>query len=115
MSVLLKCSSKRHTIRLDPARFWKKTICPKCKVAVDPLRVRRFIKWLPLVFKSRSKATPVPDEFRFANLRWRIDELAGKAWKSEESLRTTFSLQPSRLGGTSPEKTIEAILNHVSL
>lgn len=31
-SVLLKCASRQHTLRLDSNRFWQKTLCPKCKV-----------------------------------------------------------------------------------
>ena len=47
-SVLLKCASRQHTLRLDSNRFWQKTICPKCKVPVDPTRLRRAIKRLSL-------------------------------------------------------------------
>jgi hypothetical protein len=50
MSILLKCSSRTHTLRLNPKRFWKRTLCPQCKVPVDPLRLRRVMKLPSLVF-----------------------------------------------------------------
>jgi hypothetical protein len=50
--VLLKCSSRQHTLRLDSNRFWQKTICPKCQVPVDPTRLRRIIKWFSLLFSN---------------------------------------------------------------
>lgn len=49
-SVLLKCASRQHTLRLDSNRFWQKTICPICKVPVDPTRLRRVIKRFSLLF-----------------------------------------------------------------
>ncbi len=52
MSILLKCSSRKHTLRLNPNRFWKKTLCPQCKVPVDPIRLRRISK-LPALFFAR--------------------------------------------------------------
>jgi hypothetical protein len=67
------------------------------------------------VFSSKTKGIPVPDEFRFAKLKWRIDKLATDAWQSQESLTTEFFLSPSSLPATRPDKIIEAILNHVRL
>ena len=113
MSVLLKCTSRQHTVRLDSNRFWEKAICPKCKVPIDPTRLRRVIKRFLLLFSKNAKPVPVPDEFRFAKLKWRIDKLAKDAWKSQESLNAEFLLNPSKLPTGSPDKTIEAILNHV--
>lgn len=113
MSVLLKCSSRQHTVRLDSSRFWQKAICPKCKVPVDPTRLRRTIKRFLLLFSKDSKSVPVSDEWRFAKLKWGIDKLAKDAWKSQESLNAEFLLDPSKLPAGSPDNTIEAILNHV--
>ena len=126
MPLLLKCPSRQHTVRLDSSRFWQKTICPKCRVPIDPTRLRRIIKRMLLLFSNESKSisifhefpsksqvVPIPDEFRFAKLKWRIDKLAKDAWKSQESLYAEFLLNPSELPANSPDKTIEAILNHV--
>jgi len=52
MPVLLKCSSRQHTLRLDSNRFWQKTICPFCKVPVDPTRLRRITERLSLLFPN---------------------------------------------------------------
>jgi hypothetical protein len=54
ISVLLKCASRQHTLRLDSNRFWQKTICPECKVPVDPTRLRRGMKRLSLLFTNRA-------------------------------------------------------------
>lgn len=58
MSVLLKCSSRQHTLRLDSNRFWQKTICPTCKVPIDPTRLRRIIKKLSLLFSKNVEGAP---------------------------------------------------------
>lgn len=52
MSILLKCSSRKHTLRLNPAQYWKTTLCPVCKTAVDPVRLRRIIK-LPSILTTK--------------------------------------------------------------
>jgi hypothetical protein len=52
ISVLLKCASRQHTLRLDSNRFWQKTLCPKCKVPVDPTRLRRATKRVSLLFTN---------------------------------------------------------------
>ncbi len=52
MAILLKCSSRKHTLRLNPKRFWNKTLCPQCKVPVDPICLRRISK-LPALFLAR--------------------------------------------------------------
>lgn len=56
MSVLLKCPSQHHTVRLDPNRFWQTAICPKCKVPIDPTRLRRIMARLSLLFPNSTKA-----------------------------------------------------------
>ena len=53
-AVLLKCASRQHTLRLDSNRFWQKTICPKCKVPVDPTRLRRITKRVSLLYTNRA-------------------------------------------------------------
>lgn len=55
MPMLLKCPSRLHTVRLDSNRFWQTAICPKCKVPIDPTRVRRAIKRLWLLFPKPPK------------------------------------------------------------
>lgn len=52
ISVLLKCASRQHTLRLDSNRFWQRTICPLCKAPVDPTRLRRIIKRFSLLFSN---------------------------------------------------------------
>jgi hypothetical protein len=82
--------------------------------ALIRMRFHRLIKKLLAFFSKDSKGIPIPDEFRFAKLKWRIDKLAKDAWKSQESLNAEFLLSPSELpAANSPDKTIEAILNHV--
>lgn len=56
MSVLLKCPSRHHTVRLDPNRFWQTAICPKCKVPVDPTRLRRITARLSHLFSKVPEA-----------------------------------------------------------
>lgn len=52
--------------------------------------------------------TPIPDEFRFAKLKSRLEKLAKDAWKSQDSLSTTFLLNPLTLP-LNADRTIEAI------
>lgn len=46
MDVLLRCSSGKHRVRLDPHRYWAPARCPVCKTTVDPTRVRRLAAWV---------------------------------------------------------------------
>src|SRR6266576_4453777 len=70
--------------------------------------IRRRVK----VTRDASKGTPIPDEFRFAKLKWKIDRLAADAWQSQESLNIELALNPSDLPTGSPDRIIETILNH---
>jgi len=65
------------------------------------------------VTRDEYKGTPIPDEFRFAKLKWRLDRLAADAWQSQESLNIELALNPSELPTGSPDRIIEAMLNHV--
>lgn len=58
MAILLKCSSRAHTLRLNPKRFWKTTLCPQCKVAVDPSRLRRAVKLPSLLIDKDFEVFP---------------------------------------------------------
>lgn len=115
MEILLNCSSGLHTVRLRNDRIWKRALCPKCKTKIDPTRLRRL--WLVLrakVWRTRSReSTSIPDEIRFANLRWRLDKLIGMAWTIDEShaeLRIDHSLSHR----SSPEEIIRNYLNHIN-
>jgi hypothetical protein len=129
VSVLLRCRSGEHTVRLDPIRFWRKAFCPRCKTPLDPTRLRRIITRVASLFSElfhgRSEnlsilsgrvlhngAMPIPDEFKFATLKRQIDELAMTAWGAQENLGGKFILEPSDLPVGSPDKAIAAILNH---
>jgi len=59
------------------------------------------------------RGTPIPDEFRFAKLKWKIDRLAIDAWQTRESLAQEFTLNPSALPPGPPDRIIQAVLNHV--
>src|SRR6185369_15527264 len=61
----------------------------------------------------KDKPTPIPDEFRFAKLKWKIDRLAIDAWQTRESLAQEFTLNPSALPPGPPDRIIQAVLNHV--
>jgi len=131
MSVLLKCPSRQHTVRLDPSRVWRKAICPTCKVPVDPTRLRRALKRLLASFSKRPKVTllrsesglarfskrpiviEINDESGFARLRKQIDNLAKDAWRSQQPSSAGFLLSPSSLPVRSTDRTIAAMLNHV--
>lgn len=58
MAILLKCASRKHTLRLNPKRFWKKTLCPQCKLPVDPIRLRRAMKFPSVIFDKDFEIFP---------------------------------------------------------
>lgn len=58
MAILLKCSARKHTLRLNPKSFWRTTFCPECCVAVDPLRLRRAMKVPSLLFDKDFQLLP---------------------------------------------------------
>jgi hypothetical protein len=72
-----------------------------------------YVRRLFAAFSSKPQGTPIPEEFRFAKLKWRIDRLATQAWQTQESLNLELTLNPSALPTSSPDRIIEAILNHV--
>jgi hypothetical protein len=55
MQVVLKCNSRQHRVRLDPNRFWGRTLCPECRGAVDPTRLRRVGRRLLILFSWDSQ------------------------------------------------------------
>jgi hypothetical protein len=80
----------------------------------------RFLQRLFELFRGRAslstddvRGTPIPDEFRFARLKSRVDRLATEAWQTQESLNVEFTLDPSTLPAGSPDRVIHAVLNHV--
>lgn len=113
MSVELKCSSGLHTVRLRDDRFWQRALCPKCKTQVDRLRLRRLIRYL--LRRTRRRAPqPIPDEIRYANLRWRIEKLAKASWQTRESLNNpTFLLETSSLEGLGRQEIVRVLLTHI--
>lgn len=59
------------------------------------------------------RGTPIPDEFRFATLKSRVDRLATEAWQTRESLNVDLTLDPLTLPAGSPDRIIQAVLNHI--
>jgi hypothetical protein len=55
------------------------------------------------------------DDYRFSKLKSRLEKLATEAWRSQESLHSHFLLEPSALPASSPDRVVEAILNHVRI
>lgn len=114
MSIVLKCPSRRHSVRLAPNRFWQNALCPVCRVNVDPTRAKRVMKWLLLLLSPKPKRIPIPEEVRFGLLIRQIERLAKDGWMTSETLREKeFSLNPSKIVGGGPEKILQEILNHV--
>jgi hypothetical protein len=66
MSLLLKCSSRRHTVRLDSNRFWQTAICPKCKVPIDSTRIRRIVAMLGSLVTTdqETSQSAAPSEYK---------------------------------------------------
>lgn len=113
MPIELRCSSRRHVVRLRDDRVWRRALCPKCKTHIDPTRLRRL--WIILRGKliNRSSKSAIPDEIRFANLRWRIDRLAGAAWTSDEGQLSDFNLYSRKLDRLGPEAIVREYLGHI--
>ncbi len=63
---------------------------------------------------SKRRSTTLGD-FQFPKLKSQIERLATEAWHSQDSLRSQFLLNPSAFSAASPERVIEAILNHVRI
>ncbi len=114
MALELRCSSKSHTVRLREDLIWKRALCPKCKTAVDPTRLRRLWLVLQAKFGRRWGSSKIPDEIRYADLRWRIDRLASAAWTSSEVGLTEFKIAEKTLDGKGPSEIIRQYLNHIS-
>lgn len=39
--ITVRCSSRRHQVKLDPRRFWRRAACPICRAEVDRWRMQR--------------------------------------------------------------------------
>lgn len=52
MAILLKCSTRKHTLKLNPRRYWATTYCPHCRGKVDPIRIRRIVKLPGVLFQK---------------------------------------------------------------
>lgn len=72
-----------------------------------------YVRKLFAAFSSKPQGTPIPEELRFAKLKWRIDRLATQAWQTQESLNVDLTLDPSTLPAGSPDRIIQAVLNHI--
>ncbi len=57
-SIIVRCSGKRHKVRLARGKFWKRARCGACGAAVDRWRVRRVGRWLTHLALPASAATP---------------------------------------------------------
>jgi endonuclease/exonuclease/phosphatase (EEP) superfamily protein YafD len=57
-SLIVRCSGKRHKVRLAPGKFWRRARCRACGAAVDPWRVRRMGRWIAHLAQPASAATP---------------------------------------------------------
>jgi hypothetical protein len=107
-----KCSKGLHTVRLRDDRLWTRALCQKCKTSVDPWRIKRLSYFVRRLLKKAEREA-IPDEIRFANLRWRIDKLAKAAWESSETLGDDFFLvSPSSLDGLTRHEIVRAYLDH---
>src|SRR5215210_1689909 len=105
MSVILKCPSKKHNVRLSSDRFWQNATCPSCKGKIDPTRILRIGKWLVWLLSPKPKGTLVTDELRYGPLRRQIEKLAKEAWMCSEALSDqNFTLKPLRIIDSGPEK-----------
>lgn len=57
-SIIVRCSGKRHKVRLAPGKFWKRARCGACGAAVDRWRLRRVTRWLTHLAFPASAAIP---------------------------------------------------------
>lgn len=39
--ITVRCSSRKHQVKLDPRRFWRRAACPICRAEVDRWRMQR--------------------------------------------------------------------------
>lgn len=113
MTIELRCSSRLHVVRLRDDRIWKRALCPKCKTAIDPTRLRRLWMVLKTKLNKRGSKTAIPDEVRFANLRWRIDRIVAASWSLENNQLEEFNLYSRKLGGLTPEEIVRVYLGHI--
>ncbi|CAN5261554.1 hypothetical protein BH20ACI2_BH20ACI2_25080 [soil metagenome] len=113
MPIELRCSSRLHVVRLRDDRIWRRALCPKCKTFIDPTRLRRLWIILRASLNKRGRKTAIPDEIRFANLRWRIDRLVAASWGSEDNQLEEFNLYSRKLEGLAPEEIVRVYLGHI--
>ncbi|MDH3289378.1 MAG: endonuclease/exonuclease/phosphatase family protein [Gemmatimonadota bacterium] len=57
-SVIVRCSGKRHKVRLAPGKFWRRARCGACGAAVDRSRIRRVVRWIAHLAQPASAAAP---------------------------------------------------------
>jgi endonuclease/exonuclease/phosphatase (EEP) superfamily protein YafD len=57
-SIIVRCSGKRHKVRLAPGKFWKRARCGACGAGVDRWRIRRLGRWIARLAQPASAATP---------------------------------------------------------
>lgn len=113
MPIELRCSSRLHVVRLRDDRIWRRALCPKCKTTIDPTRVRRLWTVIRTKIAKRGAKTEIPDEIRFANLRWRIDRLIAASWGLGDNQIEEFNLYSRILEGLSPEEIVRMYLGHI--
>lgn len=112
MAIEIVCRSGKHRLRLREDKFWSRTNCPKCRTQADFFRLKRLIVKLKLLWSVRKGQLEIPDEIRFANLRWRIDRLISDAWQTGEKIPNLI-LPTSTTHQLSVEETIRAYLAHI--
>lgn len=112
MAIEIKCRSGKHKLRLREDCYWSRTNCPKCNTQADVLRLSRLIAKIRQLWSNRRSQLEIPDEIRFANLRWRIDKLIATGWQTSRA-NGKLSLPPASIANLSPEETVRALLAHI--
>lgn len=108
-----KCPTKKHTLRLRPDLYWRKTRCPKCDREFDRLRMFRFIAWLKSGFQRRTGSSKIPDEVRYADIRIKADKLIQLSWTDDSAKSESFDIPFAQLRGEPPNRIVSLLLDHV--
>ncbi len=127
--LVVLCSNRLHSIRLDRGRLWQKARCPRCKTSVDPWRVQRSWALLRSLFSSveprstssrpatavvRTDRAPARETSKSSDLEFEAERLARRSWTTEEvHNRADFVLDPSTIYlESSAEAIVRAYLSH---
>lgn len=66
------------------------------------------------MFRKGQARAAIPDEIKYADLRWRIDSLARTGWSTEESQQHVLQLDKRRLGGLGRKEILRVYLEHIN-